>query len=486
MAQVITLVLTASITSTNTLPVSLSPSGTVPVASIQQGAIITGTGIPAGTYLVSATTSTIVINNVVTLPSGRVLTVTSNAGSVKRYSSDHKIKVPSGGQITLDTGTNSGLVFITGNLNVQGDVTYLHTTNLNIEDNIITLNKGETGVGVSEIVSGIEIDRGTATSGNARLVWDENESWTNPATNLTEYGLFTFKTINGGLNGIQTNAIDTNGNDLYLINNGVGIISVTGTTDYEEQVLDYTNSLSVIEDDIIPNIKAVADKITYEIFNSPGNKIKRQDTQVVIYDNDISDIVETFDTLGSPSTSVKVNTGLILNSENNIAFGRFVTITGSGITNLDGTWMVNSANSSDTFFYITTISPVTASLSANIATIKVENSLSNVKVIIDGGIVADFQSSRVDVYGIRISNSTISSTISNTDLVLDSPGSGSVQINDNLKLPYITPDPSSDANNVKIFAKAPDVGQSGIYFVNTQYNDELISKRKALAFSILF
>lgn len=486
MAQTITLVLTSSATSTNTLPVSLSPSGLVPVASIQQGAIVTGTGIPAGTYITSATTNTIVINNVVTLPSGRVLTLTSNAGSVKKYSSDHKIKVPSGGQITLDTGTNTGLVFVTGNLNVQGDVTYINTTNLNIEDNIITLNKGETGAGVSEIVSGIEIDRGTATSGNARLVWDENETWTNPATSLTEYGLFTFKTINGGLNGIQTNAIDTNGNDLYLINNGTGIISVTGTTDYEEQVLDYNNGLTVIEDDTIPNVKAVADKITYDIFNSPSNKIKRQDTQVIVYDNNISDIVKTFNTLGSPSTNVKVDTGLIRNNENNIAFGRFITITGSGITNLDGTWIVNSANSSDTFFYITTTLPVTASLTTNVATVTVENSVSNVRVIIDSSVVAEFQDSHLDVYGIRVSNTTISSTTSNIDLVLDSPGSGSVQINDNLKMPYVISDPSPEANNVKIFTKAPDVGQSGIYFVNTQYNDELISRRKAVAFSILF
>ena len=486
MAQTITIVLTAPANATNTLNVSLSPSGNLPVSSIQQGSIVAGLGIPAGTYLTSATVNTIVINNLVTLPFGRELTITSNAGSVQRFSSDHKIKVPSGGQITLDTGTNTGLVFITGNLNVQGDVTTISTTNLEIEDNIIKLNKGETGAGVSEIISGIEIDRGTATLGNARFVWDESESWLNPATSLTQSGLFTFKTINGGINGIQTTSIDTNGSDLYLISNGFGVISVTGTTNYEEQVLDYTSGLSVIEDDTIPNIRAVVDKIAYEILNSPGDKIRRDDTQVVVYDNNISGIVVSFDTLGIPNTSVKINTGITSNRETNVRVGSYVTIIGSGITNLDGTWIVNSAFDIDRFFYITTALPVTTPLVPSTATVFVEDSKSNAKVIIDGGVVADFQNSQLNLYGLRLSDTTLASTVSNTDLILTSPGSGSVQIQDNLKMPYTSPDPVAETDNVKIFMKAPDVGQSGVYFVNTQYKDELISRRKAVAFSILF
>lgn len=486
MPQTITLVLTAPANATNILTVSLFPSGAVPVSSIQQGSTVTGTGVPAGTYITSSTTNTIVINNIVTLPAGRQLTLVSNAGSVKRYSSDHKIKVPTGGQITLDTGLNTGLVFITGNLNVQGDVTTIHTTNLNIEDNIIVLNRGETGSGVSEITSGIEIDRGTATLGNARLVWDESETWLNPSTSLTQNGLFSFRTVNGGINGIQTNSIDTNGNDLYLISNGFGVISVTGTTNYEEQVLNYTSALEVLDDDIIPNIKAVTDKITYEILNSPSDKIKRDDTQVLVYDNNISNLVTTIDTLGIPSTNVKLNIGLITNREVNIRVGSFVSISGSGIPNLDGIWIVNSAFDIDRFFYITTTLPVTTFLATSIATVIVQNSKSNARVIIDGRVTASFFDTHTEIHDLRISNTTIESTLSNTDLVLSSPGSSSVQINDNLKMPYVSPDPVAEANNVKIFMKAPDVGQTGIYFVNTSYKDELISRRKAVAFSILF
>lgn len=406
--------------------------------------------------------------------------------NVVRVNSDYKIQTNTGGQITLDTGTNTGLVLITGNLQVQGDTTYINVIDMQIEDNIILINRGELGNGVSEGTAGIEIDRGINAYGNAQFFFDENQNWNDPITQTQRDGLFVFKTDNGGINGIQTNSIDTAGGDLYLINQGTGIISVSGTNNYEQQVLDYNNGLVPFNDDIIPNIVAVTDKITYEILNSPSNKIRRDDTQVIVYDNNISNSVESFDTGGVPSLTVTVSSGIVTNSEQNVFLGDFVNITGSGIANLDGTWQVTTANPLLSFFVITVSSAVTASNSANIGTVIVTNAKSNAKIDIDGNNVGIFFDNHADLYELRLSNTTIASTRSNTDLILISPGSGSVQIQDNLKMPYTNPDPSAEAGNVKLFMKAPDVGQSGVYFVNTQYKDELISRRKAVAFSILF
>lgn len=406
--------------------------------------------------------------------------------NVVRVNSDYKIQTNTGGQITLDTGTNVGLVLITGNLQVQGDTTYINVTDMQIEDNIILINKGELGNNVSEGTAGIEIDRGTNPYGNAQFLFDESQNWNDPITQTQRDGLFVFKTDGGGINGIQTNSIDTAGGDLYLINQGTGVISVSGTSNYEQQVLDYGSGLTPYDDDIIPNILAVTDKIAYEILNSPSDKIRRDDTQVIVYDNNISDSVVSFDTGGSPSLTVTVNTGISKNSELNINLGGFVTIVGSGITNLDGTWQVITANPLDLYFVISVSSNVTASNTANIGSVTVENSKSNAKITVDGGTVATFYDNHVDIYDLRLSDTTVASTRSNTDLILISPGSGSVQIQDNLKMPYTNPDPSAEAGNVKLFMKAPDVGQSGVYFVNTQYKDELISRRKAVAFSILF
>jgi len=88
--------------------------------------------------------------------------------------SDYRIKVKDEGTITLDTGVDVGLVVITGDLEVRGETTTVNTTNLDIEDNIIFLNKGESPshAGVTEDVSGLEIDRGSLD--NAQFVWDEN------------------------------------------------------------------------------------------------------------------------------------------------------------------------------------------------------------------------------------------------------------------------------------------------------------------------
>jgi hypothetical protein len=66
---------------------------------------------------------------------------------------------------------------LTGNLTVQGDTTLIENTNLSITDNIILLNNGETGAGVTSGTSGIEIDRGTLQA--QRLLWDESTGiWT--------------------------------------------------------------------------------------------------------------------------------------------------------------------------------------------------------------------------------------------------------------------------------------------------------------------
>ena len=74
---------------------------------------------------------------------------------------------------TLDTSE----VIITGNLTVRGAQTSLETTNSTLKDNIIVLNDGETGAGVTLGTSGILIDRGSST--DVALRWTETDggSW---------------------------------------------------------------------------------------------------------------------------------------------------------------------------------------------------------------------------------------------------------------------------------------------------------------------
>lgn len=80
----------------------------------------------------------------------------------KRVSDQYKISAPA--------------IIIDGNLTVLGSTTSVETINSTIEDNIIILNQGEDGSGITEGSSGIEVDRGSLD--NATLLFDEaDDAW---------------------------------------------------------------------------------------------------------------------------------------------------------------------------------------------------------------------------------------------------------------------------------------------------------------------
>jgi hypothetical protein len=68
---------------------------------------------------------------------------------------------------------------ILGNLIVQGSTTTVNSTNLDITDNIIMLNKNEISAGISLGVSGLEIERGTAA--NVGWFYNEANDWWCPS-----------------------------------------------------------------------------------------------------------------------------------------------------------------------------------------------------------------------------------------------------------------------------------------------------------------
>lgn len=75
----------------------------------------------------------------------------------KRVSDQYKISAPS---IVLD-----------GNLTVMGSTTSVETINSTVKDNIIILNNGETGAGVTAGTAGIEVERGSLD--NTTLTYNE-------------------------------------------------------------------------------------------------------------------------------------------------------------------------------------------------------------------------------------------------------------------------------------------------------------------------
>ena len=349
-------------------------------------------------------------------------------GQFLRVNGDYNIRAGDGAKITLDTGpvASGGSVRVTGNLVVEGDTFNISTTNLSIEDNIISLNNGEVGPGVSLGYSGIEIDRGNTSSvtpqNNASFLYDEStDSWI--LAHGSAPGPFNFDASRLRLKQILTNSTTDSG-DLTLIGTGTGVVKVLGTVNYEDQVT---------EDDDIPNKKFVDDAIQ----NNPTFQIvapQAQDTRVVIADKDISpNLAGTAGSLAYFTATTSYNT-----------FGE-----------------------------------------------------SAVSIIVDNALVGQFYANRFEVGDLEIGGgldrNEISSRggITNENIFVRTQGTGKLHTNYAMQFEKIGTVPSYVSNNVLVYAAEPGTGTSGVYFVNdsaeaARQNGELISKNKALVFSMLF
>ena len=327
---------------------------------------------------------------------------------------DYKIKVANASnEITLD----SALTHITGDLRVEGETTTVNTTNLEIEDNIIVLNKNEAGAGVGEGTSGVDIDRGSYA--NVQIVYDESIAWNNPSTQTVSqgpglqgpgYGSFKVSSADGNDILALRVANINNTNAIYFEPGGTGTLRLGGS-------IAPANYISRMNDDNdIPNKKYVDDEINAVVIGAAFPRIVQGDTEVKITDN-----------------------------------------SQSGQT-------------------------------------------SKIEVTIDGTLLGLWEPTRFEIYqqttdigNVRIEGDTISGLNSNQDLELVAPGTGSVRANDSFVInnrPSVQDpavDPLYDANGVKLYAKSPSGGDTGLYFVNT--NDtrgEVISKNRALLFGLLF
>lgn len=152
----------------------------------------------------------------------RLLQVNANTGKIN-------YDLNFGGNITIDK-----------NLTVLGEVTNVSTNDLIISDNIIELNKEETGDGISRGSSGIEINRGSRPK--ASIEFSEVTDVLNMPGFVAKLGSSTLFTIyeNGDLKtlkDIDTKALKVNESARIVKNLTVsgntdmtGVLAVTGTT----------------------------------------------------------------------------------------------------------------------------------------------------------------------------------------------------------------------------------------------------------------
>jgi hypothetical protein len=343
---------------------------------------------------------------------------------------DYKLIVQKGGEITLDAaydGATPGVVRITGDLIVEGNTTTVESETLTVRDNIIVVNAGESGAGVTLDTAGITVDRGSLT--DASILFNENVSHLN-SSGASVAGTFTFVNDTGALVGLQTCSINTNGQNLYLINApGNGVVTVTGTDNYERNVFDYTNydldpptgPIAIIDPDALPNVQALADYVDSTLAFFTDYAISEADTGI-----------ECFNATPGPYNPYRLL--------------------------LDPTY-VGPADSAIVF-------------------------------TVDGVERAQINVNGVNVNNLRILNNTVSNIGLTSDLILTATNSN-IQIGGYLKVVNQISDPVSTSGFNRIYTKDPGTGigtpgKSGVYFTNTLTSDELVAKNRALLFSILF
>ena len=256
---------------------------------------------------------------------------------------DYTVKTQSGGTIRLDTGSGAGETRVTGDLVIEGNTVNVSTVNLEISDNIIELNKGETGAGVGEGTSGIRIDRGTKE--DALFLIDETIEHVNPNAPATEvFGTFVFRDAIGNNLGIRAPSIQTGGSSLYLDTNGE-TVKIVGSA------VTYSNSIKNNDDDHALTNKLYVDEVIDATLNDLAiRKIADGNTQVEV--TDASDI--------------------------------------SGQSRVD--------------------------------------------FMMDSSIISTFFPDRIELNDVRIKDQTISGTVSNGDLILEAPGTGTVRVKDVLNI----------------------------------------------------
>lgn len=205
----------------------------------------------------------------------------------KRISDQYTISSPS---IVLD-----------GNVTISGTTTSVDTINSTIEDNIVTLNKGELGSGVTEGSSGIEIDRGSADDASWLFV-EADQAWRaqvgsslvpikagDPIDNddlVTKSYLLSTPSIAGGANGeVQFNNAGSldgdstfkwNGTTLSIQDIAITTGSIASTTTNSDLEIFangsgklYLRSVVRLENEVSDPVSVVGSNLFYA--KTPGN-----------------------------------------------------------------------------------------------------------------------------------------------------------------------------------------------------------------------
>jgi hypothetical protein len=348
----------------------------------------------------------------------------------------YKIIAKNGSEIKLDAG-ETGQVTVVGSLNVTGITNYINVTDMQVEDNIIELNRGDIGInGISRSLNdgqaGLMIRRGlNPDKYAAQILFDEEISHYNPVLTTRVNGSFILKNSNNDLVGLQINNITTGSRTrnfsslvVDLGNNGVLSVKITDNSNpYQDRISD---------DNDIPNLAYIRNYVVAEAGNALIERMYR------------------FKKIGS--TFVKTNTGV-------------------------QTYDIEAGD---------------ANTEVQISVSDLVTSLKKVKFIVNNnGIkIGDTTSSasRTLISGSVISSENNDSR--NLKPFTIAPNDGIVNFESKIAIKDTPPEESNpvylQGKSLIYTRREQRTGGTGIYYVNQGSQGELISATKALVYGLIF
>jgi hypothetical protein len=414
---------------------------------------------------------------------------------VVQTNGNYTIKTSSAGVIRLDTGVGIGEVRVTGNLVVDGTTVTIEAENINVQDNILVFNSGETANGVSLGYSGFEIDRGYA-AGITTVISVTGGSWSNGVATLTfsltnpqPFQIGDRVTISnvtpsgynlGGVSVVLTAATTTSISYPIVSDPGSwtsgGVIA--GSLANPRASLTFNESTDTFE---------IAQRTGPGVYNFSSSALK---TRFIRTDPSVDEGDLTL--IGSGKGVVKV-TGTtdylneilltIANPTNPPASSVTATLADDILANVK---YVNYAVLNNPTYFLRDNDTTVRTLDSSDKASLFGGGSSRIRLDVDGVIVANFYRDNLEMYGLNFSPNTISAVNTNDGITLDANGTGKIKINAPLQLENEASVPSSVAGNTIIYSATPGTGNSGVFFVNTSSTNELTNKNRALLWSMLF
>jgi len=407
--------------------------------------------------------------------------------------SNYKVLVAGGGTITFDTTGNVGglgTVLIKGNLDVQGNVTYLETTNSQVKDNIIQLNYNPSysGNGISPSFngqSGIEIERGSYVA--AQFLFDENLTHYDPATAASFTGYVAGNVLT--VTAVTSGTILTN-----QILQGVGISASTTITAQGTG----TGGTGTYLVNVTQTVGSSGSPIALSTVSPGSFVVKTTDGKL----NSIQ-LASISTAAGTNLTFDLQNTTNVLTIARQTGYENYV-LNPNDIPNRQ--FILNYVSSSQSIAGQADVSQIYRNGVGNKTYVRAYSSgfsesgepnspadptatagTSQIVFGIDSTIQAQLNSNGFYVNNVKITNNTVSNFSVGNPLTLTA-NNNKVEVNAVLQLDNQGSTPTyAGSGNILYASGTPGPGKTGLFFVNsTNYADELVAKNRALLLSMIF